>query len=104
MGVHKEKYYLLLVLGSSDFLWASSTTTRASQEQLLMDFLRLTSAKIKTLSVNCDGNMVWARAPCVLRLIAPLRASPSALLLLTITLLKCVSKELCILPRSTHCA
>eukprot|EP00961_Rhodomonas_salina_P095804 1288372-Rhodomonas_salina.1 len=54
MGVHKEKYYLLFVLGSSDFLWASSTTTRASLEQLLMNFLSLTSAKIKTLRVNCE--------------------------------------------------
>eukprot|EP00961_Rhodomonas_salina_P014091 188817-Rhodomonas_salina.3 len=52
--VHKEKYYLLFVLGSSasDFTWATSTTTRASPEKLLLDFLRHTSVKIKTLCVD----------------------------------------------------
>eukprot|EP00961_Rhodomonas_salina_P242237 3272480-Rhodomonas_salina.1 len=54
LGVHKEKYYLLFVLGSSDFTWASSTTTCKSPEGLLMSFLRHTPTKIKMLRVDCE--------------------------------------------------
>eukprot|EP00961_Rhodomonas_salina_P047826 642367-Rhodomonas_salina.4 len=54
LGVHKEKYYLLFVLGSSDCTWATSTTTHTSQDKLLLDFIRHTRGKIKTLRVDCE--------------------------------------------------
>jgi hypothetical protein len=45
MGYHKEKYYLILVVDGIDFVWAQSTTTRSSPEDLILDFLNMTGSK-----------------------------------------------------------
>eukprot|EP00961_Rhodomonas_salina_P225691 3051577-Rhodomonas_salina.1 len=46
LGYHKERYYLLFVVGCRNFLWATPTTTRMQQEELLQDFLTLTNLKV----------------------------------------------------------
>eukprot|EP00961_Rhodomonas_salina_P302362 3940816-Rhodomonas_salina.1 len=60
LGVHKEKYYLLFVLSSSDFMWASSITTCKSPEGLLMSFLLHMLAKIKMLHI--EGKLCFVTA------------------------------------------
>ena len=52
MGIHKEKYYLLFVLGDTDFTWAVPTTSRASPERHLQTFLAQTRATIKSIRVD----------------------------------------------------
>ena len=52
MGIHKEKYYLLFVLGETDFTWAIPTTSRKGPEHHLRTFLTLTRAKVRSLRVD----------------------------------------------------
>ena len=49
IGYHNEKYYLILVIGGVDFLWASPTTTQSRPEELLQEFVTLTCIKIRRI-------------------------------------------------------
>jgi hypothetical protein len=49
MGYHKEKYYLMLVVDGIDFVWAQSTTTRSSPEDLILEFLNMIGIKVSTV-------------------------------------------------------
>jgi len=47
MGIHNEKYYLLFVLGDTDFTWAIPARSRKSPEHHLRTFLTLTRASVR---------------------------------------------------------
>jgi hypothetical protein len=60
MGYHKEKYYLILVVDGIDFVWAQSTTTRSSPEDLILEFLNMT--RIKGSTVRFDGAQEFGKS------------------------------------------
>jgi hypothetical protein len=52
MGYHRERYYLVFVVGGKNFLWAMPTTSRLEPEELLRDFLSVTGVKIGKIRVD----------------------------------------------------
>eukprot|EP00961_Rhodomonas_salina_P108644 1462282-Rhodomonas_salina.1 len=52
LGYHKERYYLLFVVGGRNSLWAAPTTTRMQPEELLEEFLTLTNVKVGKVRVD----------------------------------------------------
>eukprot|EP00961_Rhodomonas_salina_P170018 2291193-Rhodomonas_salina.1 len=46
LGYFKERYYLLLVVGKLNFMWATPTTARMEPEELLHNFLSVSNLKI----------------------------------------------------------
>ena len=52
LGYHKERYYLVFIVGGRNFLWATPTTTRMEPEQLLRDFLSVSGVKIGKIRVD----------------------------------------------------
>jgi hypothetical protein len=52
LGYHKERYYLIFVVGGRNFLWATPTTTRMEPEELLRDFLSISGVKIGKIRVD----------------------------------------------------
>ena len=60
MGYHKEKYYLILVVDETDFVWAQSTTTHSSPEDLILEFLNMTGIKVST--VRFDGTQEFGKS------------------------------------------
>jgi hypothetical protein len=57
MGYHRERYYLVIVIGRVDFLWASPTGTKNNPESLLEDFLRVTRIKIRRIRMDDAGEL-----------------------------------------------
>ena len=60
IGYQNEKYYLVIVVGGRDFLWASPTTTTSQPELLLQDFVDLTGIKIR--QIRLDGASVFLKS------------------------------------------
>ena len=53
IGVHKEKYFLLMTLDGIDFTFCSATSSRTQPENLIHEFMTLTRIKID--SIRFDG-------------------------------------------------
>ena len=60
IGVHKEKYFLIMVLDGIDFTYCSASTTRTEPEDLIAEFLTLTRVKID--SIRFDGAAEFAKS------------------------------------------
>eukprot|EP00961_Rhodomonas_salina_P288336 3896416-Rhodomonas_salina.1 len=52
-GIHNELYYLTVVVGGKNFQWNLPTSTSAKPEELVQEFVRLTSCKISR--IWCDN-------------------------------------------------
>jgi len=52
LGFHKERYYLVFVIGGRNFIWATPTTTRMEPEALVRDFISVTGLKIGRIRVD----------------------------------------------------
>mmetsp|Transcript_65694 Transcript_65694/g.136825 ORF Transcript_65694/g.136825 Transcript_65694/m.136825 type:complete len:162 (-) Transcript_65694:299-784(-) len=52
VGYHNERYYLVFVVGGVNFLWATSSVTKADPELLVRDFLAVTQVKIGKIRVD----------------------------------------------------
>lgn len=52
LGYHKERYYLVFIVGGWNFLWATPMTTQMEPEELLRDFLCISGVKIGKLLVD----------------------------------------------------
>jgi hypothetical protein len=60
LGYKNERYYLVMVIGGVDFLWASPTTTTSKPEELLQEFVTLTRIKIQR--IRLDGTSVFVKS------------------------------------------
>ena len=64
LGYNKEQYFLVFVIRGINFLWAGSTTTCQSQEELLQGFLSAMRLKIGCLRVNGEFTLSHFQAFC----------------------------------------
>eukprot|EP00961_Rhodomonas_salina_P192363 2595809-Rhodomonas_salina.3 len=69
LGYNKEGYYLMLVVDSIDFTWASPTRLKADPEELLDDFVHNSCIKISKISMDLNSTMsssesfaIWCKA------------------------------------------
>jgi hypothetical protein len=53
IGVHKEKYFLLMTLDGIDFTFCSATVDRTEPESLIHEFMTLTRLKIDCIRYDC---------------------------------------------------
>jgi hypothetical protein len=60
IGVHKEKYFLLMTLDGIDFTFCSATVDRTEPESLIHEFLTLTRLKIDC--IRYDGAAEFAKS------------------------------------------
>ena len=60
VGVHKEKYFLIMVLDGIDFTFCSASARRTEPEDLIHEFLTLTRATID--SIRFDGAAEFAKS------------------------------------------
>ena len=55
MGRNKEHYYLIFVVDSIDFTWATPCVNRADPEDVLHEFITMTGVKISNIRVDGAG-------------------------------------------------
>ena len=60
IGVHKEKYFLLMTLDGIDFTFCSATVDRTEPESLIHEFMTLTRLKIDC--IRYDGAAEFAKS------------------------------------------
>jgi hypothetical protein len=60
IGVHKEKYFLLMILDGIDFTFCYATVDRTETESLIHEFMTLTRLKIDC--IRYDGAAEFAKA------------------------------------------
>ena len=60
IGVHKEKYFLLMTLDGIDFTFCSATVDRTEPENLINEFMTLTRLKIDC--IRFDGAAEFAKS------------------------------------------
>ncbi len=60
IGVHKEKYFLLMTLDGIDFTYCSATVDRTEPESLIHEFMTLTRLKIDC--IRYDGAAEFAKS------------------------------------------
>ncbi len=60
IGMHKEKYFLLMTLDGIDFTYCSATADRTKPESLIHEFMTLTRLKIDC--IRYDGAAEFAKS------------------------------------------
>jgi hypothetical protein len=60
IGVHKEKYFLLMTLDGIDFTFCSATVDRTEPESLIHEFMTLT--RLKIVCIPYDGAAEFAKS------------------------------------------
>jgi hypothetical protein len=79
IGVHKEKYFLLMTLDGIDFTFCSATVDRTEPESLIHEFMTLTRLKIDC--IRYDGAAEFAKSAtfkafCVQHILIPSMRAP----------------------------
>jgi hypothetical protein len=62
IGVHKEKYFLLMTLDGIDFTFCSATVDRTEPESLIYEFMTRTLTRLKIDCIRYDGVAEFAKS------------------------------------------
>ena len=62
VGLHGERYYLIMCVGGIDFLWATPCKPRKNPERLVEDFLRMTKLKVQFIRIDDAGELARSQA------------------------------------------